>query len=64
MEESWCTPKVGTIKINFDGAFDSTTHVLGSGIVGRDTNSSVLRIRIWVNSHIATPFAVEALMCL
>ncbi|MBA0873593.1 hypothetical protein Goshw_004278 [Gossypium schwendimanii] len=48
-------------KINFDEVFDSQRQLSGSSIISRNSKVMCLGTRIWTNSHVASPFAVEAL---
>ncbi|MBA0765571.1 hypothetical protein Gotri_014740 [Gossypium trilobum] len=60
----WKPPKPPSLKISFDAALQSYTKKSCMGIVGRNSERTVLGLRMIINNHVPTPLATEALACL
>ncbi|MBA0738506.1 hypothetical protein Gogos_011845 [Gossypium gossypioides] len=60
----WKPPKPPSLKISFDAALQSYTKKSCLGIVGRNSERTVLGLRMIINNHVPTPLATEALACL
>ncbi|KAA3456600.1 reverse transcriptase [Gossypium australe] len=59
----WQHPPYQTMKINFDGAFDTKEHLSTPGVVVRDNEGSVLASKSRLHEKVASAFAAEALAC-
>ncbi|KAA3485049.1 reverse transcriptase [Gossypium australe] len=62
-EKVWRCPPRGSIKINFDGAFDERINISVSGIVARNDEGSILFSCSEIDKKVNSAFAAEALAC-
>lgn len=58
---TWQCPLSSTVKIDFDGAFDSQGFKVTLGIITRDDSGSVLLEHSILQDHVASVFTAEAL---
>ncbi|KAA3479552.1 reverse transcriptase [Gossypium australe] len=63
VKQKWRHPPRGTIKINFDGAFDGHTSISASRIVIRNTEGATLFSCSKIHKGVPSAFATEALAC-
>ncbi|KAA3476861.1 reverse transcriptase [Gossypium australe] len=59
----WKSPSGQTVKINFDGAFDTRSNLSASGVVVRDQYGFVLLASTELHKGVVSPFVAEAIAC-
>lgn len=62
-QEVWRAPEAGTIRINFDAAFNTQLLRSAGGLVVRNSSGDILASKAVIQEFIASPFAAEASAC-
>ena len=55
----WMVPEKGTVKLNWDAAYDKTAQQMGAGIVMRDSEGEVLVSLCVSKLNVGSPFVAE-----